>query len=547
MKRTVIKHVLARLKQLGIRDVFGVPGDYAFPINDAICRDRELRWIGCANELNAAYAADGYARIRGAAALNTTYGVGELSALSGIAGAYAESLPVFHLVGMPRRALQEARALVHHTLGNGEFDFFHEMAAPVVCARAILTPENCFGELHRVVAAAMHHRRPAYLAVPGDCADTAADGLAAPEPPPESDPAALAEAVEAVADRLARAATACVLPGYLLARLGLRQEMLTLLERSGLPFATMYMDKGVLDETHPAYVGMYDGRLMNPEVREFVEGCQCVLSVGALNTDFNSGIFTARLGREQTVDVMHHQVRVGNGFFRNVEMGEFLAALAEKLPRRTAGGGPKPTGLGPPQGGGDEPISAEYLYPRWSQMFRPGDTVVVETGTVALGLAPALLPRDVCYLTQSLWGAIGWATPAALGAAIAAPQRRTILITGEGAQQLTAQEIGTFHRYGVKPILFTLNNHGYLIERLLGRDPEMAYNEIAPWEYAQLPAAMGCKGWMTARVETCGQLDRAIADAEQGDAAAFIEVVTPKYVAPPLAEMFHECAELARR
>src|ERR1700704_1092703 len=120
MSETVIEHVLGRLKTIGIDDIFGVPGDYAFSVQDAIVHDRHINWIGCCNELNAAYAADGYARIRGAGAVTTTYGVGELSALNGIAGAYAEHLRVFHLVGRPNMPVQSARAMMHHTLGNGE-------------------------------------------------------------------------------------------------------------------------------------------------------------------------------------------------------------------------------------------------------------------------------------------------------------------------------------------------------------------------------------------------------------------------------------------
>ena len=160
MTATVIQHVLGRLGDLGITDIFGVPGDFAFPINDAICNDKNIRWIGCCNELNAAYAADGYARIKGFGALCTTYGVGELSAICGIAGAYAENLPVFHLVGMPGLATMESRGKVHHTLGNGEFDLFYKMTEPVACARAIMTPENCASETERLIAAARYHRQP---------------------------------------------------------------------------------------------------------------------------------------------------------------------------------------------------------------------------------------------------------------------------------------------------------------------------------------------------------------------------------------------------
>jgi len=159
MSETVIGHVLGRLKAIGIEDVFGVPGDFAFPVNDAVVNYPGINWIGCCNELNAGYAADGYARIRGTGAVSTTYGVGALSAL---AGACAEHLPVFHLIGMPGRPVQQHRALVHHTLGDGEFEFFRKMAEPVVCASAIMTPQNAAYETERLIAEALYHRRPAY-------------------------------------------------------------------------------------------------------------------------------------------------------------------------------------------------------------------------------------------------------------------------------------------------------------------------------------------------------------------------------------------------
>ena len=149
MPQTVIQYVLSRLRQLGVTDVFGVPGDYAFPVNDAICADKNMNYIGSCNEINAAYSADGYARIKGLAAVNTTSGPGELNALSGICGAYAEHVPIFHLTAQPSRTLQRDRAIVHHTLGNGEFDLFYDMTAPAVCARTIVTPENCVAETER--------------------------------------------------------------------------------------------------------------------------------------------------------------------------------------------------------------------------------------------------------------------------------------------------------------------------------------------------------------------------------------------------------------
>jgi indolepyruvate decarboxylase len=428
--KTAIQHVLGRLKDLGITDVFGVPGDYAFPINDAICGDKDMGFIGSCNEINAAYSADGYARVKGLGAINPTYGPGELNAISGIAGAYAEHVPIFHLTALPSRELQRDRAFVHHTLGNGEFDLFYEMAPPSVCARTIVTPENCVAETERLIAAALYHRRPVYMAFPMDVANEPVVGSGSPLAAPQSNPASLEKAANAIVDALTRAKTACVLPGILVARAELRGEATALINASGLPFATMIMDKTTLDEAHPNYIGMYDGRLTEESVRAFVEGADCVVGLGALWSDFSSGAFTAKLDRSKTINVMHHSTRVGDAFFEDVEMKDVLTALTARLPKRTNGKGPKPSDLGVPTGTGGDKITAEALYPRWNRFLKPDDILVAETGTSSMGLGMAKMPKGATFHNQTLWGAIGWATPAAFGAAIAAPDRRTVLVTG---------------------------------------------------------------------------------------------------------------------
>jgi indolepyruvate decarboxylase len=537
---TVIQHVLGRLRAIGVSDIFGVPGDFAFPVNDAICNDPELRWIGCCNELNAAYAADGYARVKGIGAVSTTYGVGELSALCAIAGAFAEHLPLFHLVGMPSVTIQSERALVHHTLGNGEFDLYRRMAEPAVCASAVLTPQNVLYETERLIAEALYHRRPVYMAFAADLADQPVFGAMQPAPVQRSDPACLEAATKAIVAALDKARTACILPGILLSRAALRPAMQAVVDRSGLPFATMFMDKSVLDERQRAYVGMYDGALMNEAVRDFVEGCDRVLAVGTLMTDFNTGAFTARLDPAKTITVGHHCTKVDGHTYLGVEIGDILAALATQLPKRNDWKTIEATSIGAPAGSGNDPITADALYPRWASFLRENDILIAETGTASLGLAYARMPADARFHNQTLWGAIGWATPAAFGAAVAAPDRRIILVTGEGSHQLTAQELSQFGRLDLKPIIFVLNNSGYLIERLLCKNPAIAYNDLAPWRYTELPHALGCDGWQTARATTCDELDRALDAAARSDGAAYIEVVTDAYAAPPLALKTHE-------
>jgi indolepyruvate decarboxylase len=543
MAKTVIQHVLYRLRAIGISDIFGVPGDYAFAVNDAICKDPDIKWIGCCNELNAGYAADGYARIKGVAALNTTYGVGELSAINAIAGSYAEYLPVFHLVGMPRMSIQASRAPVHHTLGNGEFDLFRQMSEPVVCANAVMTPQNAAYETERLIAEALYHRRPVYMGFPADLADQPLLSTAQPLVSPKSDQKSLDEAIEAVIEALDQASTTCILPGILVARAGLQASLQKLVDVSGIPFATMFMDKSVLDERQSAYIGMYDGALMNKEVRDFVESCDRVLSIGTLMTDFNTGAFTSHITPAKEIKIGHHQTRINGKVFASVEMGDILDGLAHRLKKKKRTDKLEIQSLGPLSGKGDDPISVEALYPRWASFLKQDDILIAETGTSSMGLGFALMPKGASFHNQTLWGSIGWATPAAFGATVAAPDRRVVLITGDGSHQLTAQEISQFARYGTKPIIFVLNNSGYLIERLLCKEPDIEYNDIVTWRYTELPHALGLDGWFTSRVTTCAEFDEALKKAEQSKGGAYIEVVTDKNAASPLAIKLHKSLE----
>ncbi|QLR03995.1 alpha-keto acid decarboxylase family protein [Providencia rettgeri] len=535
--KTVIEYVLERLQALGINEIFGVAGDYAFPIEDAVCESGSLRWIGNCNELNAAYAADGYARIKGVAALSTTFGVGELSALNGLAGSYAEHLPVFHLVGMPASGVQKNHRLVHHTLGNGDFDVFYQMSQHLSCAHAILTPENCIDETERLIASALKERRPVYMGFPSDYAvmPIIANGKHKKIESQKSDTQSLNAAVNAILDKLNASQQACIIPGILTARLGYSDDVQAIIDKTGLPYATMFMDKSIVSESNSTYMGIYNGKLMNAQVGEFVESCDCILGIGAVLTDFNSGSFTASISPEQRINILADQVKVGSAVYPNVMMKEVLDKLQILAPSLKHQG-IAAQGLGEPRQGDNGQITAQYLYPRLEKMFKDDDIVIAETGTASMGLGFALLPKDTQFHNQTLWGSIGWATPAAFGAAIAAPNKRVILVTGEGSHQLTAQEISQFSRFGLKPIIFVLNNDGYLIERLLCKEPEAYYNDLPPWNYAQLPAALGCTDWYCQKVTTCDELDAAIKHAEVTDSAAYIEIVMDRYAASDLAK-----------
>ncbi|MCQ0041476.1 MAG: thiamine pyrophosphate-binding protein [Bombella sp.] len=540
----VVDYLLDQLSRLGVEHVFGVPGDYAFPINDAITARADMRWIGCSNELNAAYAADGYARIRGIAALNTTYGVGELSAMNGVAGAYAEHLPVIHLVGLPKRAVLDEKRLVHHTLGNGQTTAFYDAAGHVVCARTILDGQNCVQELERVLATLRRERRPVYIGIPFDAAHddvVMPDGdMALPEVRSGKQAAIVARRIMA---ELERSTSPCVLPGILTARFGCREAMRRFLSRSGLPHATMFMDKGVVDEQAEGFVGMYGGHLVQEDVADFVEQADLVLTLGAEMTDFNTGLFTQKLDPERIISVMAHEVRFGDGAVHAVDLADVIEALADLADTVSCPAGPGYLGMElPPRQadeGDDGVIRTHTFYAAIRDHLRAGDIVVSETGTVAMGMGFIRLPEGVDYEEQSLWGSIGWATPAAFGMAIAAPHKRIILLTGEGSHQLTVQALGEFARFDCHSLILVLNNDGYLIERLLCDDGERYYNDIASWDYTALARGFGGKDWQCERISTPRALRQAL-DAVRPGQGTYLEVAAPRYDAPVMAEALGE-------
>jgi len=282
---------------------------------------------------------------------------------------------------------------------------------------------------------------------------------------------------------------------------------------------------------------------MGEPVRAFVESCDAVVMIGAMLTDGNTAGHTVRLDPDKTINIGHHRTTVGSTVYRNVEIADILAQLPGRITKHARRPAIAPETLGPIVGGGEDPITADALYPRWAEFFQPDDVIITDTGTASVGLAFAQLPKGAEFHNQTLWASIGWATPAAFGAAIGAPHRRLILITGEGAHQMTAQEISQIGRHGLRPIVFVLNNSGYLSERMLCKDMALAYNDIAAWNYAELPHAMGCQGWFNARVSSCGVLDDALKTAEQADGAAYIEVITDAHEAPPMYKKLHENVE----
>jgi indolepyruvate decarboxylase len=522
---TVADYIVQRLADEGITHCFGVPGDYAFPVCDAVERSPNVRWIGCSNELNASYAADGYARVRGAAMLATTYAVGELSALNGVMGAKAERSLVYHVVGMPSYQNQRLRKIMHHTFGDGGFGNFVDISAQAACCHAVMNPDNCVIEMERVIAEARRNNQPAYIAVPSDYALASVTLTEVRPATLKSNETSIERAIAVIAERLRRAKSIVALPAFTVSRLHLQQEARQAIEALGCPFATTSMEKCIIDESHPQFAGLYTGALSAERTRHIVEDAELVLDLGGISLNDESTMgFSGRLDSARFISIGLNDVRIGEQVFENVRLADMLAALA-KLKSPAAPYSRSSQHGAALNGNSSDKITMDALYSRYAAFVRPGDEVVLESGSSSFGIPPTPLADDVEVHIQMLWGSIGWATGATFGIALADSNRRTILITGEGSHQLTANEIGNMGRYGANPIIFVLNNGGYMVERALELNPDWSYNDLAKWRYADLPQALGCAYWVTARVETLGGLDAAMKAARETKSGAYIEVI----------------------
>jgi indolepyruvate decarboxylase len=535
----VADYIVRRLATEGINHCFGVAGDYAFPLCDAVDRSPDVKWIGCANELNASYAADGYARIRGASMLVTTYGVGELSALNGVMGAKAERSLIFHLVGMPSHQNQRLRKIAHHTFGDGVFGNFINISAQAACCHAVINPDNCMLELERVIGEARRENQPAYIIVPSDYALSPIAPAKVEPMMPRSNEASLKSAMAAIADRLKTAKSVVALPAFTVSRLGLQKQAQRAIEALGVPFATTLMEKCIIDESHPQFVGMYSGNTSSEETRRVVEDAEVVLDLGGVNlNDITTAAYSARLDPARFITIGLNDVRLGEQVFDSVRLRDVLVELSKfeskTLPYQRTSQQARVT-----NGSASSSVTMDALYPRYAAFLRSGDILVLETGSTSLGITPMTLPDGVRVEAQVLWGSIGWATAAALGVALADTSRRTVLITGEGSHQLTANEVGSMGRFGANIVVFVLNNDGYLIERALEENPDWTYNNLAPWHYSELPKALGCDNWFTVRVGTLGELDAAMKAAEAEKSGAYIEIIGGRMDMPPALAFAH--------
>ena len=532
---TVAEYLITRLKEIGVDHLFGVPGDFILGFLNQVLKS-DIKYVGTCNELNAAYAADGYARIRGIGAFATTYGVGELSAINGVAGAFAERVPVVVITGSPAMINFRTRPLLHHTLGDYQIPLrMYEKIT--VASTQLVSAETAPAEIDRVLAACLAHQQPVYISLPADVVRLKCHR-------PEafvfstragSDPAALGEALKEALGMLEPAQKPVVIGDVELIRFKLQEEFAGFLDKTGYPYVTMMLGKTVLSEHHPQFIGLFEGDRSRGYVRQRVESADCILQLGALLTDFNTGGFTTNLDDAKTISANIRSVKIKHHYYENVDLQDFILGLTEKLSRRNpatleiqcAAAGCVHRQTEPYQPDALQPLTIKRFFDRLSHFIEDNSIVIAETGVSLFSAAEMLMPKGATFIGQTFYGSIGYTVGATLGAGLAAPDRRAVLFVGDGSFQVTGQDLSTMIRNHLKPVIFLINNDGYTIERVISDRP---YNDIQPWHYHKLVAVFGDGLGLDVRTE--GELEAALTQAVTADGLVFIEVHTGRLDCP---------------
>lgn len=560
---TAAEYLGYRLRDLGCTHLFVVPGDYNLPLLDGLMMVPGLTLVNTANELNAGYAADGHARSQGLGCVVTTFLVGALSAINATAASFAEEIPVLSVVGVPNTSQYAKSCAIHHSLGNME-----DMSQEVDCYRVVTCYQTILRSLtdaryliDKALNKALSHRKPALLEV---CRDVALlphpsfgrrgaplDPL--PRPFRPCDEASLAAAAEAVAEWLAAKQRPVIVVGRQ-AR-NYQQHLVEFAEALGCAVTTVADGKGFFPESHPQFIGTHFKAFTDPvSIADTVAASDALVFVGMHFNEMSWPTIPNNQTHERSVIIYKSRAVLAlTRVFTMVPTSRLLAALTQRVKRNPASlelfaslprdgpelpsGGPDFT---PPD---DAPLKTQQLYEivQTRLLASPGYDIVVDTGDSLWRTHRLRLPAGAAYETQCLAGNIGAGLPTGLGFSLGAAGRtghRTIIFQGDGGLQMTANDLGSFVRFGSNAIVIVINNSGYLVERVLSPIAHSTYNYLAPWAYADVAEAM-CRHvpggkFSAARVTTAEEFEAAILDAkDKPDHFIFIEAIVSSTDAAP--------------
>src|SRR6187200_3038994 len=544
--QNVVIYLIQRLYDNGVRHIFGVPGDFVLGFYQELVQSNKLKVINTCDEQGAGFAADAYARINGLGAVCVTYCVGGLKIVNTTAQAFAEKSPLVVISGAPGMKERQKNPLLHHKVRD--FDTQQKIFEHVTVDSVLIdNPSTAAKDIDRVLSSAIRYKRPVYIELPRDKVS---------EPIPiyyqdqymdssstkysksvkeggefETDMDSMQEALGEAIEMINSSKQPVIVAGVELHRFGLQDKLLHLTAKTNIPVVATVSSKSVISEDHQLYLGLYEGAMGHQSVREYVESSDCLILLGALMTDIDFSISPTPIEPSKSIYVTSEKLSIKHHNFENILLRDFLTSLIEApLGRKNVAiVGKQDEDTNKIRRNNDydnryygnskymmhfaaiknQKITIKRLFERLNLSITDNVIVIADVGDSLFGALNLTIHGQTDFLSPAYYSSMGFAVPAAIGAQLANPILRPIVIVGDGAFQMTGMEVSTISRFALNPVIIVLNNNGYGTERPMVDGP---FNDVLPWSYYRIPEVIGHgKGFV---IETEGQLEEVLSAAE---------------------------------
>jgi TPP-dependent 2-oxoacid decarboxylase len=527
LSQNVGNYLIQRLYDHDVRHIFGVPGDFVLGFYQELIQSNKLKVINTCDEQGAAFAADAYARINGLGVVCVTYCVGGLKIVNATAQAFAEKSPVVVISGAPGIKERRKNPLLHHKVRD--FDTQQKIFEHITVDSVLVdNPRTAAKDIDRVLSSATRYKRPVYIELPRDKVSipiyqeqyvdpsTTYSKTAKIEEGCETDMDSMQEALAEATAMINSSKQPVIIAGVEIHRFGLQDKLLRLTYKTNIPIVATVLSKSVISEDHPSYLGVYEGAMGYQSVREYVESSDCLILLGALMTDINFSISPTPIEQSKSIYVTSEKLSIKYHNFENVLLQDFLTSLIEApLERKDfvlveKQGNVKNNNKKHFSAARNQKITVKRLFERLNFSITDNRIVIADVGDSLFGALDLTVHGQTDFLSPAYYCSMGFAVPAAIGAQLASPTLRPIVIVGDGAFQMTGMEISTIIRFALNPIIIVLNNNGYGTERPMLDGP---FNDILPWNYYRIPEIIGHgKGFV---IETEDQLEESLSAAER--------------------------------